>query len=81
VAWFELRYRGPLVGLIVEWSPRDPFTVRLARLVRGDFQSSFDLVTSKASLRLARDRMYTNCRTMKRLGSRARSLCDGATYR
>jgi hypothetical protein len=42
---FELRYRGPSVGVVVEWFPRDPLTVRLAQLVNGDFQSSngFDL--------------------------------------
>jgi hypothetical protein len=42
---FELRYRGPLVGIVVEWFPRDPLTVRLTPLVNGDFQSNngFDL--------------------------------------
>jgi hypothetical protein len=38
---FELRYRGPLVGVVVEWFPRDTLTVRLARLVNGDFSSSY----------------------------------------
>jgi hypothetical protein len=36
---FELRYRGALVGIVVEWFPRDPQTVLLARLVNGDFPS------------------------------------------
>jgi hypothetical protein len=37
---FELRYRGTSVGVVVEWFPRDPLTVLLARLVNGDFPPS-----------------------------------------
>lgn len=34
---FELGYRGPGVGVLVEWYPRDPLTVWLVRLEDGKF--------------------------------------------
>jgi hypothetical protein len=92
---FELRYRGPLVGVVVEWFPRDTLTVRLARLVNGDFSSScgggdapinyFDLGDIESLASAPGD--YTNCRTMKRRGSwrgafaNMAPVCYGATYR
>jgi hypothetical protein len=36
---FELRYRGPSVGVAVEWFPRDSLIVQVAPLVNGDFPS------------------------------------------
>jgi hypothetical protein len=38
---FELRYLGPTLGVVVQWFPRDPFTVLLARLVNGDFPPAY----------------------------------------
>lgn len=34
---FELGYQGPLLGVLVEWYPRDPLTVWLVRLEDGQF--------------------------------------------
>lgn len=34
---FEVGYRGPVMGVLVEWHPRDPLTVWLVRLVDGRF--------------------------------------------
>jgi hypothetical protein len=36
-AGFALRYRGPVVGVIVDWHPREALTVWLVSLVDGDF--------------------------------------------
>lgn len=34
---FELAYQGQVLGVLVEWYPRDPLTVWLVRLEDGDF--------------------------------------------
>jgi hypothetical protein len=34
---FSLRYLGVVLGVIVDWYPRDPLTVWLVRLMDGDF--------------------------------------------
>jgi hypothetical protein len=34
---FALRYHGPVLGVLVDWYPRDPLTVWLVRLVDGRF--------------------------------------------
>lgn len=34
---FWLRYYGPVMGVLVDWYPRDPLTVWLVRLADGDF--------------------------------------------
>lgn len=34
---FRLRYTGDVLGVQVDWYPRDPFTVWLVRLQNGDF--------------------------------------------
>lgn len=36
-AGFTLRYRGSVVGVLVDWHPREPLTVWLVRLVSGEF--------------------------------------------
>lgn len=44
---FELGYRGQVLGVLVEWHPRDPLTVWLVKLEDGDFPPR-DVVTGGA---------------------------------
>src|SRR5215510_10042153 len=44
---FVLEYRGPVVGVQVNWYPRDPFTVWIVELVDGEFPVDRGPVTSE----------------------------------
>ena len=41
---FQLGYCGPVMGVVVEWYPRDPLTVWVVRLVDGDFPPRTDVI-------------------------------------
>jgi hypothetical protein len=34
---FALRYRGPVIGVLVDWYPRDPLTTWVVKLTDGEF--------------------------------------------